>query len=257
MNNLIERLHASFFFFILTAPDRFLKIGSYLPSALLISVAMMFGGLKAWNDAFLPTAKEIKDTKHIQLKTREVLSVLIIMAYTHIFGALLFWFLTSNWYLNKSHVRPFMIVFGLVFTIPQMISAATFAAMALSVVPIARQFSDANASPLPLSLKSFNLCMASTVVSITAMLNFSLASILALLLGIPLSISSPSKPAASLTKRVINFVPYAVLALGWLFLAIEVEQALWHWNILSVWFAPFVCIVYMPLVLQAGLVSLL
>ncbi|KAF8350571.1 Gaa1-domain-containing protein [Amanita rubescens] len=239
MNNLIERLHASFFFFILTAPDRFLKIGSYLPSALLVSVAMMFGGLKAWNDASLPTAT--KDTKNIQPKTREVLSALIIMAYTHILGALLFWFLTSSWYSDKSHV----------------ISAATFAAVAFSVVPIARQFPDANASSLPLTLKSFNLCMASTAVSITAMLNFSLASTLALLLGIPLSISSPSKPAASLTKRVIRFVPYAVLALGWLFLATEVEQALWHWNFLSVWFAPFVCIVYMPLVLQAGLVCLL
>lgn len=254
MNNLIERLHASFFFFILTAPDRFLKIGSYLPSALLVSVAMMFGGLKAWSDAFLPIAR---DTKHIQPKTREVLSVLIIMAYTHILGALLFWFLTSNWYLNKSHVRPFMIVFGLMSTIPQVVSATTFAAVAFSVVPIARQFPDSNASPLALSLKSFNLCMASTVVSITAMLNFSLASTLAVLLGIPLSISSPSKPAASLMKRAIKTVLYAVLALGWLFLTNEVEQALWNWNFLSVWFAPFVCIVYMPLVLQAGLVCLL
>ncbi|KAG6918119.1 hypothetical protein DXG01_016307 [Tephrocybe rancida] len=34
-NNLLERLHASFFFYVLTGPERFLKIGSYLPSAVL------------------------------------------------------------------------------------------------------------------------------------------------------------------------------------------------------------------------------
>ena len=117
MNNLIERLHASFFFFILTTPDRFLKIGSYLPSALLISVAMMFGGLKAWNDASPPSAieaKTVEDTKHVQPnRNRRVLNVLALMAYTHILGALLFWLLTSTWYLNKSHVRLFLVSLGL------------------------------------------------------------------------------------------------------------------------------------------------
>ncbi|KAF8733706.1 hypothetical protein AX14_003630 [Amanita brunnescens Koide BX004] len=246
MNNLIERLHASFFFFILTTPDRFLKIGNYLPSALLISVAMMFGGLKAWNDTSLPSAIETKtkDTKHVQPKRkRRILNVLALMAYTHLLGALLFWLLTSTWYLNRS----------------PLVSVATFVVIVSSVVPISRQLSDdAKDSLLSLSLKSFNLCTASTVVSITAVLNFSLASALALLLGIPLSISSPSDPAASLMKRIIKYVPYGVLALGWLFLApVEVEQALWDWTFLSVWFAPFVCIVYVPLVLQAGLVCLL
>lgn len=120
MNNLIERLHASFFFFILTTPDRFLKIGSYLPSALLISVAMMFGGLKAWNDTSPPSAikaKTVEDTTHVEPnRKRRVLNVLTLMAYTHILGALLFWLLTSSWHLNKSHVRPLPDVFGTLLT---------------------------------------------------------------------------------------------------------------------------------------------
>ena len=120
MNNLIERLHASFFFFILTTPDRFLKIGSYLPSALLISVAMMFGGLKAWNDTSPPSsikAKTVEDTTHVEPnRKRRVLNVLALMAYTHILGALLFWLLTSSWHLNKSHVRPLPDVFGTLLT---------------------------------------------------------------------------------------------------------------------------------------------
>ena len=109
MNNLLERLHASFFFFILATPDRFLKIGSYLPSTLLISVAMMFGGLKAWNDASGTGTKEPegseKESKYDRSEMgRPVLSVLILMGYTHILGAILFWMLTSTWYLKNSYV---------------------------------------------------------------------------------------------------------------------------------------------------------
>jgi len=39
MSNLLERLHASFFLYIMTTPSSFLKIGSYLPSAVVIAVA--------------------------------------------------------------------------------------------------------------------------------------------------------------------------------------------------------------------------
>lgn len=57
MNNLLERLHASFFFYILTkgyhinSHPQFLKIGHYLPSVILISVSTMFTGLRVWVDA--------------------------------------------------------------------------------------------------------------------------------------------------------------------------------------------------------------
>ena len=46
MNNLLERLHASFFFYLLTTPTTFLKIGLYLPAPILIGVALLFGVLQ-------------------------------------------------------------------------------------------------------------------------------------------------------------------------------------------------------------------
>ncbi|CAE6439264.1 unnamed protein product [Rhizoctonia solani] len=51
MNNLLERLHASFFFYILTSAQSFIKIGGYLPAAVIMSVAMTFGGLALWVEA--------------------------------------------------------------------------------------------------------------------------------------------------------------------------------------------------------------
>ncbi|KAF9218145.1 hypothetical protein BS17DRAFT_791993 [Gyrodon lividus] len=116
-------------------------------------------------------------------------------------------------------------------------------------------------------LQSFNLCLASTVISITSLLNFSLAAMLAITLGVPLirsHISSPqqtsSQPSHSPRPAPARFAAhaaYSVLAWGWiLFLPSEIEKAVWNWEVLGVWFAPFVCIVYAPLVMQAGIIRL-
>lgn len=100
-------------------------------------------------------------------------------------------------------------------------------------------------------LKSFNLCLASTVISITSVLNFSLAASLAILLGTPTIAAGPSRHTWA------KYALYITLGLGWLFSEREVQQALWNWEVLGVWFAPFVCMVYYPLVLQAGIASIL
>ena len=123
MNNLLERLHASFFFYIMTGPQRFLKIGFFLPSAILISVAMMFHGLSTWvNAAWInetnsgPTEKE----NLISLSTppsiiwrnrrRPVIPVLGIMISTHILGLLLFWTITRSWFMENYQVGLFIII---------------------------------------------------------------------------------------------------------------------------------------------------
>ncbi|KAJ7905719.1 Gaa1-domain-containing protein [Mycena olivaceomarginata] len=204
-NNLLERLHASFFFYILTTPDRFLKIGSFLPSAVLISVAMMFGGLKLWSDSawILDTSIPLEkqgDTgiKWIQ-RSRPVIPVLGIMLSTHILGGILF----------------------------------SLVSIMLSVVVTATL-----------------LCGLRTPSQRSKPRHPFINSSKPILLGIPLSISSPSQ---RLPLRLAKFASYIGLGLGWIFAGEELRKALWDWEVLRVWFAPFVCIVYTPLVLQAGL----
>ncbi|KAF7338129.1 hypothetical protein MVEN_02037700 [Mycena venus] len=246
-NNLLERLHASFFFYILTTPERFLKIGSFLPSAVLISIAMMFGGLKIWSDAAwipdtsVPLEKEgdAPGNKWIQ-RSRPVIPALSIMLYTHILGTVLFYALTISWF-NNNQIVASTLLFLMVTTL---LLCALF-------VP---DQDGKTSAPVSQLLKALNLCFASTVISITTVVNFSLAMSLAILLGIPLSISSPSQ---SRPLRRAKFASYILLGLGWIFASEELQKALWDWEILRVWFAPFVCIVYTPLVLQAGLVCLL
>ncbi|RDB21477.1 GPI transamidase component gaa1 [Hypsizygus marmoreus] len=251
-NNLLERLHASFFFYIMTGPDRFLKIGSYLPSAILVSVAMMFGGLRVWVDAGWkvqsgsekPLAGSSTNTTPLKWSKRQrpVLDVLCIMAFTHILGALLFSLISTSWYIeHQTMASP--LLFMLLAILPS---------IALVFPPNADPHASGSRSSV---LKALNLCIASTVISIISVLNFSLAALLAMLLGVPLSISSAKGP---IHIRGLKYAGYTLLGLGWLLFAKEqARQAIWNWQILSVWFAPFACIVYVPLVLQAGLVCLL
>jgi glycosylphosphatidylinositol transamidase len=114
MNNLIERLHASFFFYIITSPSQFLKIGLYLPSAILISIAVMIHGLNTWVDAAWiedETATQL-DKSHIETtkwkrRKRPVMGPLIIVMATHALGAILFAIISSSWYITRCEVQPF------------------------------------------------------------------------------------------------------------------------------------------------------
>ena len=114
MNNLLERLHASFFFYIMTDSQHFLKIGLYLPSAILISVAMMFYGLRVWVDAawvletdFSSGEKSASPVTSWRARTRPTLPVLNIMVATHLVGLGLFITLASSVFLDHSQVGAF------------------------------------------------------------------------------------------------------------------------------------------------------
>jgi len=113
MNNLIERLHASFFFYILTSPSQFLKIGLYLPSAILISIAVMIHGLSAWVDSgwiedestTMQPDKSHTETTKWKRRKRPVLDVLFIVMATHTLGAILFAMISSSWFIRRYGVQ--------------------------------------------------------------------------------------------------------------------------------------------------------
>ncbi|KAI9064414.1 Gaa1-domain-containing protein [Trametes sanguinea] len=258
-NNLLERLHASFFFYLLVAPGVFMKIGSYLPSAILVGTAMLFTGLGEWvtagwtsspteapsDDAAKSEKAEPKDNaKKWQRRHRPVLEPVAIMVLTHILGVILFLLTSTLWYAaNQKLAGPILYLL--------------FTAIPLVVSSFAPSAPSSHAS-IPSVLKAFNLCFTSAIISITSVLNFSLAAALAIFLGLPLTLASPSSLSSPLSARVAKYAAYSVLALGWLVLCPEeTRKAIWNWEVLRVWFAPFVCVVYVPLVLQAGLVCLL
>ncbi|XP_049879902.1 glycosylphosphatidylinositol anchor attachment 1 protein [Pectinophora gossypiella] len=48
LNNLLERFHQSYFFYLLAATNRFISIGQYMPSLCLLCVAMLIRALALW-----------------------------------------------------------------------------------------------------------------------------------------------------------------------------------------------------------------
>ncbi|KAL1717464.1 Gaa1-like protein [Schizophyllum commune] len=273
-NNLLERLHASFFFFLLVAPDRFLQIGNYLPSAVLVAVGLMLWGLRRWVDAgWVGEESErrgraeqqgakhqvaAKPATHWTRRPRPVLTALALMGITHALGGVVFYIVTRRWFIaNVESLITRLTLIALVASLP----------LALSQLGVLR-------GNLPLVLKSLTLCFASTVISVTAVLNFSLAAFFAIVLGVPLvlapandspqsqplSSSSPSLATSTAVRaaplRYAASLAYTLLATGWLFLPQEVVRAVRDWEVYSVWFAPVVCVVYFPLMMQAAVACL-
>jgi len=98
-NNLLERLHASFFFYLLPDPGSFSKIGNYLPSAVVISTTMLFSGLRSWVQAGwvempVPGSKDGQTMKW-EHRSRPSLQAVLIILTTHAWGTPLYFI--SSW----------------------------------------------------------------------------------------------------------------------------------------------------------------
>jgi glycosylphosphatidylinositol transamidase len=102
----------------MTGPTTFLKIGSFLPSAVLVSVAMMFTGLYEWvnvawilDDAPTETTKQKVDAIDSQDKPqwvrrrRPVLQALGVLIATHVLGLVLFYVITTSFFVEHRTVR--------------------------------------------------------------------------------------------------------------------------------------------------------
>lgn len=92
MNNLQERLHASFFFYLFTGADHFLVIGKYLTAAVLIGINLELNGLHGWVASgwrFDPASEKWSRVP------RPILPTLGVMLATHLAGVAYFITLTS------------------------------------------------------------------------------------------------------------------------------------------------------------------
>jgi glycosylphosphatidylinositol transamidase len=54
LNNLLEKLHQSFFFYLLMSTERFVSIGTYLPSAMLVAINFTFTSIALWVRSGMP-----------------------------------------------------------------------------------------------------------------------------------------------------------------------------------------------------------
>ncbi|KAI1758807.1 Gaa1-like protein [Hypoxylon sp. FL1150] len=249
LNNLLEKLHQSFFFYLLIHKHRFVSIGTYLPSAMLIAANFTIMAIALWiksgygeGDDSAGVVKQ-KDGKDIQTKIegakgeemdgdvvvaaptveREVLLPLILVSGAQFIGVIpLFVF---NHTPSKILTLVFCAFIGASAGIPHIVSNLLASSRHR---PTAQQYR---------LIKSFSLLLLGMFLSTLATLNFSLAFIVGLL-SAPLSFTRPWP--GFMVARYANagvlhaLAPPAVLLVGSAVSGVGIEAVLqgaafgWH-----------------------------
>ncbi|KAI1194310.1 GPI transamidase component GAA1 [Nemania serpens] len=225
LNNLLEHLHQSFFFYLLMHKDRFVSIGTYLPSAMLIAVNFTIMAILTWvksghgdgapEPTESPTATEtetVDKKKEVATTTpsapttveRELHLPLGIVISCHFLGALPLFIFNHA----PSHLlAPFFLIFSI---------------FSIALPPLIANLVNLSAArPLTLQqfylLKSFSLLLLGMFLSSLATLNFSLAFLVGLA-STPLSFTHPWPDNAAVRyayAALLNVVsPTAVVLAG-------------------------------------------
>lgn len=61
LNNLLERFHQSYFFYLLSATDRYISIGVYIPAVGLMASTLLLRALAVWRSLQIPTFQTDKE----------------------------------------------------------------------------------------------------------------------------------------------------------------------------------------------------
>ncbi|KAM5366375.1 hypothetical protein ACJZ2D_010566 [Fusarium nematophilum] len=188
LNNLLEHLHQSFFFYLLMQTDRFVSIGTYLPSAMLLAANFTIMAISVWvKSGQSSTQKKPEKGKKGSATSastappgRDLFLPLGVVAVCHAVSAVPLY--TFN-HLPAGLLSPAFAVFSIIsaalpFAISRLLSLITN--------PTTQHFQ---------LTKSFSLLVLGMCLSTLATLNFSLAFLIGLLAS-PLSFVQPVKNPA-------------------------------------------------------------
>ncbi|KAI9369940.1 Gaa1-like protein [Aspergillus egyptiacus] len=284
LNNLLEHLHQSFFFYLLMQTHRFVSIGTYLPSAMLIAGNFTIMAISLWlrtgyykdpssSNATAPPQDEKTDEK-AQLASKDATAMassttqtpsgktaerhlalpLTLVVGLHLLGLVPLYIFNNLSY--ESYTLAAYISIALNFLLPLLLS--------LFLSPSTR--TNANQPHL---IKSLSLLLLGLSLSTLATLNFSLSFMIGLLCA-PLSFVSPiSKSTKPFPRYVLSITgllvlnllsPPVVLLAGCKYYGVNVEmvltEAAFGWDVWGMWTQVVVWCVWWPAwVIGAALVG--
>lgn len=292
LNNLLEHLHQSFFFYLLMQSNRFVSIGTYLPSAMLIAGNFTIMAIALWmrtgyyaDSQPEPSTVDAKDEKkaimqaspqekqdtvetskgNTSVRERQLALPLTFVVGLHFLGLIplyLFNNLSHEVSPSPSLIQPTQLT-GQYFTF-----ATNTSIIANILLPLFLAALLTRSTPTPqqhLLIKSFSLLLLGLFLSTLATLNFSLSFMIGLLCA-PLTFVNRvcSKGAASLRYGLsaagllfLNILspPVVLLAACW-YKGVAVEtvltQAAFGWDVWGMWTQVVVWCVWWPAWLIGG-----
>ncbi|XP_072026721.1 glycosylphosphatidylinositol anchor attachment 1 protein-like [Amphiura filiformis] len=237
INNLLERLHQSFFFYILPSTERYISIGLYMPPFGLLMVVPILHGLALWiasgkveDDKEGEEKVGESDEKHSDEKKdsqveaeppqRPFSLVIPLMIGAFVTGVLLF-------YCPQYFITRYSAAFGLKPNEGITIGLLAFLVGCIFLPYLGRsknqQSTDLSSKAEWQLLKSFALIWQGVSLSAIAMMNFSLAFFIAVVTIPVYTIVRPSK------KRIFRIIQSALLVLvspyGLVLIGILIYQA--------------------------------
>ncbi|XP_054888601.1 glycosylphosphatidylinositol anchor attachment 1 protein-like isoform X2 [Poeciliopsis prolifica] len=90
LNNLLERLHQSYFFYLMPSLSHFVSIGYYMPAFGLLAVILLLRALGLWVQLASPPVRAADGVGDIVQSSPGVLSVLTPLVISHLTGAALY-----------------------------------------------------------------------------------------------------------------------------------------------------------------------
>lgn len=189
INNLLEKFHQSFFFYILLAPRYFVSISSYLPSAVGLSISFALASL----DSTI-------NNNYQNLPLSSTYNLLSLLAW---FVSLLTCFGLAQFFLKFNN--PLVLIIFSLF---------------ISILPLLTRNKVRIAGPLSYRLKSVAFLFFSLVLTSLLMVNFSLAFAMGLA-GFPMTLvrtltTNNSSPRVILKNSILLLISNPFIAL-WLF----------------------------------------
>lgn len=174
LNNLLERFHQSFFFYLLVASDRFVSIGDYMPSLALIAGSLLVKALITWlkvnqTSHAIEEDTNAADNTHVVVPDIDFgyVSVGKFLILAHLLGALAYGLPQSRWLDSFVH--------GLGYS-TEVYLTALFGA--LSLVALFTIFTATFSETSREILHIVTLLETGTALIIIGMLNFSLGLLL-------------------------------------------------------------------------------
>jgi glycosylphosphatidylinositol transamidase len=227
LNNLLEHLHQSFFFYLLMQADRFVSIGTYLPSAMLVAVNFTIMAIFLWVKSGSPSipskaapvteaqekplppaivqlegAKALVPEGSLGVRERELFLPLAVVTSAQFLGVL------PLYIFNHTSQRMLPIVFSIFSIINCLLPYIVSASLARYFKPTTQQYQ---------LIKAFSLLLLGMFLSSLATLNFSLAFLVGLFAA-PLTYIRPvpGKPVAMIVIGLLFnlLAPTAVLFIG-------------------------------------------
>ncbi|KAF9932173.1 Glycosyl phosphatidyl inositol protein transamidase complex subunit [Mortierella alpina] len=274
LNNLLEHLHQSFFFYLLSGVQRYTSIGLYMPPVIILGVSFILQALSLWgHSSDLPselaaTAAGNKAAVALPYSRRgrnyKVASSVVAMSL--VAGLTTFHLLTNQFgFPGETPLLKLAASVGVCsMLVLSAVSSAHVRSRILKSTSTQSNRVDKTSSPSStpelapaadwIILKTFILALSALIVTTLSALNFSLAVSIGLIIVLPYMTFRPSHyKALSLvqTAALISISPPGLmLAASWWY-SKDISQVLaWvleAYEVLGTWLLPTICCVYWPL----------